>query len=181
MRVRGSHNANSDAAPGILFHTTPLPDSCSCYSTGHPTGHTQSCTEKLEAIKRDQAAIRRNQYAATTCPICFDDFERPGPGEEGAPGGAEAGSSSSSGKVQGPGGEVEVGCGGGVCKIVCVSISDTSAGLILLVPVHNAYGCGVNCIHRCSWWTSLHLAPLLTCHTLVCHPPHTHVSPPLCR
>lgn len=67
----------------------------------------KSCTEKLEAIKRDQSAIRRNQYAATTCPICFDDFERPGPGEEGAPGGAEAGSSSS-GKVQGPGGEVEV-------------------------------------------------------------------------
>jgi hypothetical protein len=97
-------------------HTTtspsPPPRSCTeklllIRSYHHLPPPPQSCTEKLEAIKRDQAAIRRNQYAATTCPICFDDFERLGSVEEGAPGGGEAGSSSS--KVQGPGGEVEVG------------------------------------------------------------------------
>lgn len=34
----------------------------------------QTCQDKLSAIKRDQAAIRRNQYASKTCPICLDEF-----------------------------------------------------------------------------------------------------------
>jgi hypothetical protein len=35
----------------------------------------QTCQQKLDAIKRDQAALRRGQYRSTTCPICLEDFE----------------------------------------------------------------------------------------------------------
>ena len=34
----------------------------------------QSCQDKLAAIRRDQDAIRRKQYAASSCPICLEEF-----------------------------------------------------------------------------------------------------------
>jgi hypothetical protein len=34
----------------------------------------QTCQDKLAAIRRDQGAIRRRQYAATSCPICLEEF-----------------------------------------------------------------------------------------------------------
>lgn len=37
----------------------------------------QRCAHKLEAIKRDQTAIRARQYAASSCPICLEDFGAP--------------------------------------------------------------------------------------------------------
>eukprot|EP00879_Flechtneria_rotunda_P006550 GHRR01006883.1.p1 GENE.GHRR01006883.1~~GHRR01006883.1.p1 ORF type:complete len:394 (+),score=102.81 GHRR01006883.1:191-1372(+) len=39
----------------------------------------KKCADKLEAIKRDQAAICARQYAATSCPICLEDFQAPAP------------------------------------------------------------------------------------------------------
>jgi hypothetical protein len=37
----------------------------------------QTCADKLAAIKRDQSAIRSQQYAASSCPICLEDFDAP--------------------------------------------------------------------------------------------------------
>jgi len=66
----------------------------------HPTipSH-QMVQNKLEALKRDQAALRRGQYQATSCPICLEDFEgeqQQQQEEEGAGAGAGGGGAGSS-------------------------------------------------------------------------------------
>ncbi|WIA12293.1 hypothetical protein OEZ85_012349 [Tetradesmus obliquus] len=53
------------------------------------------CASKLDAIKRDQAAIRSRQYAATSCPICLEDFDQPAPAGTAAAAAAAASGSSS--------------------------------------------------------------------------------------
>ncbi|KAI8465557.1 MAG: TLP18.3, Psb32 and MOLO-1 founding proteins of phosphatase-domain-containing protein [Monoraphidium minutum] len=35
----------------------------------------KTCHNRLEALKRDQAALQRGQYASTSCPICLEDFD----------------------------------------------------------------------------------------------------------
>ncbi|GBF97799.1 lactase-phlorizin hydrolase [Raphidocelis subcapitata] len=58
---------------------------------------------QLEALKRDQAALRRGQYKTTTCPICLDDFEgEEGGGQGAASGGAAAPSASTALKETAP-------------------------------------------------------------------------------
>ncbi|KAF8071290.1 hypothetical protein HT031_001373 [Scenedesmus sp. PABB004] len=64
------------------------------WSSRRSAARFKACSDKLAAIRRDQAAIRGRQYAAVSCPICLEDFAAPPPGT-------------------GPGGPAAPGAGGG--------------------------------------------------------------------
>jgi uncharacterized membrane protein YgcG len=61
------------------------------WSNRQRTARYKNCQHKLDALKRDQAALRRGQYQATSCPICLEDFEGAGAGGGGGGGSAAAG------------------------------------------------------------------------------------------
>lgn len=83
--------------PPLLGCTTSL----SSTAPPHPCC-LQTCQDKLEALKRDQAAIRRGQYASTSCPICLEDFaDEETPAGRNAAGSGSNGASTSAGPADG--------------------------------------------------------------------------------
>lgn len=68
----------------------------SWWSSRKETKRYRSCQDKLAAIRRDQDAIRRKQYASSSCPICLEEFTGTAPAPPGA-------SSSTAAEGGGPG------------------------------------------------------------------------------
>jgi hypothetical protein len=69
------------------------------WSQARRASRYRDVTRNLSKLQSDVARARAARYAATSCPICMDDFapDEPAPGEEQSGGGADVGAPSGSG------------------------------------------------------------------------------------
>ncbi|KAF6250917.1 TLP18.3, Psb32 and MOLO-1 founding proteins of phosphatase-domain-containing protein [Scenedesmus sp. NREL 46B-D3] len=88
------------------------------YSQSKQNARFERCANKLNSIKRDQAAIRSRQYAATSCPICLEDFDVPAP----------AGTSSAAAAAAAPSGSSMDGAGADAPAPSAPLLSGSSSG-----------------------------------------------------